>query len=118
MVAYRLLFWLSGRRFVPWPIPVLVIPRAVIPTILVLTVPFGANTGVLRTRRRARPCSYIRKASPLIGSTEAFLDTLSYGNALSSCIRYRDIGGFELLLKLLVKLRVEGHGGSGFILLR
>jgi hypothetical protein len=117
-VTYRLLFWLTDHRFVPWPVPVSVVPRAVVPIISVLTVPFGANTGVFRTRNRARPSSYICKASPFIGSMEAFLDTLSYSNALSSCIRYRDIGGFELLLKLLGKLRVEGHGGSGFILLR
>ena len=104
--------------FVPRPIPVSVIPRAVVLIILVLSVPFRADTGVFRTRNRARPSSYIRKASPFIRSIEAFLDTLSYGNVLSSYIRYRDIRGFKLLLKLLVKLRVEGYSGSRFILLR
>jgi hypothetical protein len=84
----------------------------------IISVSFRANTGVFRTRNRARPSSYICKASPFIRSIEAFLDTLSYSNALSSYIRYRDIGGFKLLLKLLGKLRVEGYSGSGFILLR
>ena len=46
---------------------------------------------------------------------KAFLDTLSYSNALSPCIRYKDIGGFELLLKFPGKLGIKGHGGSGLI---
>jgi hypothetical protein len=46
-VAYKLFLWLTDRRVVPWPILVSVIPRAVVPVILVLTVPFGADTGVL-----------------------------------------------------------------------
>jgi hypothetical protein len=46
-VAYKLFLRLTGRGFIPWPIPVSVIPRAVVPVILVLTVPFRANTGVL-----------------------------------------------------------------------
>jgi hypothetical protein len=90
----------------------------VVPIISVLIVPFRANTGVFQTCNRARPSSYIYKASPFIRSIEAFLDILSYSNTLSSYIRYRDIRGFKLLLKLLGKLRVEGYSGSRFILLR
>jgi hypothetical protein len=65
-VAYKLFLRLTGRGFVPWPIPVSVIPGAVVPVILVLTVPFGANTGVLWNRNGARPSSDIRKASLLV----------------------------------------------------
>jgi hypothetical protein len=65
-VAYKLFSRLTDRGFVPWPIPVSVIPGAVVPVILVLTVPFGADTGVLWTRKRARPSGGIRKASLLI----------------------------------------------------
>jgi hypothetical protein len=109
LIAYRLPFRLTGGKFIPGPIPVPVILRAVVPVISVLTVPFGTNTGVIRTRNRARPGSFIRKTSPFIGSIEAFLDTLSYSNTLSSGLWYMNIRGLELLLKLPSKLRIKGY---------
>jgi hypothetical protein len=75
----------------------------------VLTVLFRANTGVFRTRNRARPGSFVRKTSPFIGSIEAFLDTLSYSNTLSSSLWYMNIRGLELLLKLPSELRIKGY---------
>ena len=63
LIVYRLFVRLFGRGFVSRPILVPVIPRAVVPIVSVLTVPFGANTGVFRTRSRAGP---VRKALLLI----------------------------------------------------
>jgi hypothetical protein len=54
LIAYRLPFWLTGGKFIPRPIPVPVILRAVVPVISVLTVPFGTNTGVIRRRIQVR----------------------------------------------------------------
>jgi len=40
---------------------------------------------------------------------KAFLNTLSYSYALSPGVRYRDVGGFELLLEFLGQLGIEHH---------
>ncbi len=132
--AYRLLFWLTDHRIIPGltsvsvvpravilvsvMVLVLVIPRTMVLVILVLVVPFRANTGVFRTRKLARSSSYIYKASSFLWSIKAFLDTLSYSNIFGPRIRNRDIGCFELLLEFPSGLRIEGHSGSRFILLR
>ena len=62
LIAYRLFVRLFGRGFVSRLILVPVIPRAVVPVVSVLAVPFGADTGVFQTCDRTRP---VRRAFSL-----------------------------------------------------